>query len=295
MQNPSPATLSLSDGRTLAWLEHGAADGAPLMVFHGFPGSHAQAGLIDAHARRAGVRLIAPDRPGFGGSAPAPQRTILSWTRDVQELADHLRLVRFGVLGISCGGAYALACAYAIGERLNYVGLIAGMGPMDVPSIRRDQHPALKLLFGLSRLHPRLVAPMLRMDERIFGRDPLRAVQRLASMMTAPDRAFVASHPDEVAVFARSLAVAYQQGIEGPMLEAALIARPRGFELRDIRVPVHVYQGGHDRNVPPAMGEYLAAQLPANTYRFFPGEGHLSIVCNAADACLRDFTEVTRT
>ena len=102
------------------------------MVFHGLPGSHVQASLLDKHARRAGVRLIAPDRPGFGGSPPAPDRTILSWTHDVQQLADHLGLARFGVLGISCGGAYALACAHELGERLHYTGLIAGMGPMDV-------------------------------------------------------------------------------------------------------------------------------------------------------------------
>jgi pimeloyl-ACP methyl ester carboxylesterase len=281
--------MVLSDGRTLCWQEHGAMQGPPLLVFHGFPGSHAQAGLIDGHAQRAGVRLIAPDRPGFGMSTPAPDRTLLSWVRDVRELADRLHLDRFGVLGISCGGAYALACAHELGDRLDYVGLLAGMGPMDVPAIRRDQHPALKLLFGLARLHPRLVAPMLRMDARMFARDPVGAVRRLASKMTPPDRRFVESEPDAIDVFARSLAVAYGQGIDGAMREAALIARPRGFELADIATRVHVYQGAHDRNVPPAMGEYITAQLADSVWRFLPDEGHLSIVCNAADLCLADF------
>lgn len=289
-----PHEILLRDGRTLAYQCYGDDAGRPLMVFHGLPGSHVQASLIDEHARRAGVRLIAPDRPGFGGSTSAPDRTILSWTRDVQQLADRLGLTRFGVLGISCGGPYALACAHELGERLYYTGLIAGMGPMDVPALRRGQHPALKLLFGLSRLHPRLVTPMLRMDQKMFAQDPLRAVRRLSSMMTPPDQAFL--HADQAAAekFAESLAVAYRQGIVGAMTETALIARPRGFELHDIRARVHVYQGRWDRNVPPLMGEYIASRIPDSRYRFFPQEGHLSIVCNTADEYLKDFAESTR-
>ena len=89
----------------------------------------------------------------------------------MRQLADHrCSWSRFGVLGISCGGAYALACAHELRERLDYIGLVAGMGPMDVPAIRREQHPALKVLFGLARIHPRLVAPMLRMDQRCSRR-----------------------------------------------------------------------------------------------------------------------------
>lgn len=285
----TPSSIRLSDGRTLAYQTYGSEHGRPLLVFHGFPGCRVQASLIDVQARAAGVRLIAPDRPGFGDSSPHARRTILSWSDDVAQLADHLQLSRFGVLGISCGGAYALACAHELGERLDYTGLVAGMGPMDVPAIRSEQHPALKVLFSLARIHPRLVAPMLRMDQKMFGTDPLRAVRRLSSMMTPPDRAFLAGHPDDEAKFADSLAVAYRQGIAGASTEATLIARGRGFELAGIQVPVHVYQGGFDRNVPPQMGEYIAHSLPHATYLFFADEGHLSILCNRAHEFLGDF------
>lgn len=59
-------------------------------------------------------------------------------------------------------------------------------------------------------------------------------------MMTPPDQAFL--HAEQVAAekFAESLAVAYRQGIVGAMTDTALIARPRGFELHDIRARVHV-------------------------------------------------------
>jgi pimeloyl-ACP methyl ester carboxylesterase len=279
----------LADGRELAYRLYGCEHGAPLLVFHGLPGCGLQAALLDAAARRLGVRLIAADRPGVGCSSPEPQRSILSWAADVAQLADHLDLRRFGVLGVSCGGPYALACALRLSERVSYVGLVAGMGPMDVPAIRRDQHPALKLLFGLGRKHPALTVPMLWLDRRMFRRDPLSAMRKLAAMMTEPDRRFIRDHPALAEAFAHSLAEAYRQGIAGVQQEVRLIASPRGFELGDVEVTVHLYQGGHDRNVPPAMGKHIARSLPDGRYRFFADEGHLSIVYNCAAAFLADF------
>lgn len=289
MSHESFALLELKDGRTLGYQQYGHADGAPLLVFHGLPGCRLQVGLLDEPARRLGVRLIAADRPGVGRSSPSPRRSVLAWSEDVAQLADHLGLVRFGVLGISCGGPYALACALRLRERLGYVGLVAGMGPMDSPELCRGQHPALRLLFGLARLHPALTAPMLGLDRWLFRRDPLLAVQRLAGMMTQPDRRFLDEHPALAEQFARSLAEAYHPGIAGVQQEVRLIAAARGFELAEIDTLVHLYQGGQDCNVPPAMAEHMARELPQARYRFFAEEGHLSILCSRAELFFADF------
>ncbi len=281
--------LCLRDGRQLAFCQYGSADGPPLLVFHGLPGSRLQAALLDAPARQLGVRLIAIDRPGVGCSSPCAQRSILSWVDDVVQLADALGLQRFGVLGISCGGPYALACALRLRDRLSYVGLLAGMGPMDVPAIRQGQHPALALLFALARRHPLLPSPLLAVDRWLFRRDPRAALEKLADLLTVPDQHCVAEYPALAEAFAVSLAEAYRPGIAGVRQEVALIAAPRGFELADVRMRVHLYQGGQDRNVPPGMAEYLAHHLPDAVYRCFPEEGHLSIVVKRAQVYLRDF------
>src|SRR5690606_26110725 len=154
-----PESFPLRDGRQLAYQHYGSPRGPALLVFHGLPGCRLQAALLDEPARRCGIRLIAADRPGVGRYSPAPRRSILTWSDDVAQLADHLGLERCGVLGISCGGPYALACALRLPSRLSFVGLVAGMGPMDSPALRRGQHPALRLLFGLARLHPALTTP----------------------------------------------------------------------------------------------------------------------------------------
>jgi pimeloyl-ACP methyl ester carboxylesterase len=105
-------------------------------VFHGFSGSRLQETLLHEKTIATRVCLIA-DQPG-GLSTPAPERTVLSWAREVGQLAD--RHAQFDVIGMSCGGAYALGCAHEMPNRIVSVGLLAGMGPMDQPDARGEAH-----------------------------------------------------------------------------------------------------------------------------------------------------------
>lgn len=286
--------LRLPDGRTLTYQLYGDTDGRPLYYFHGLPGSRLQAALHHVEALTAGVCLVAPDRPGFGGSDYQAGRSILGWAADLGFMADTLGHRRFGVLGVSCGGPYALACAHQLGNRLDYVGLLAGMGPMDKPELRTTQLPALKLMFGLARFHPRLASPLLALDRLMFRSNPARALNALAGLLAEPDRQALAADPAAAEGFAAFLVEAYRQGIRGACMEAALIASPRHFALADIQVPVHLYQSGQDRHVPEAMGRHLQTQLPNASLRIYPQEGHLSIVLNQFRQVLTDFSHSHR-
>ena len=87
------ATITLADGRTLAYCEWGNPTGSPVLLAHGGPGSRLLCPDQDATAA-AGVRLLTVDRPGYGGSGPRPDPTLLGWADDVQALADRLGLER---------------------------------------------------------------------------------------------------------------------------------------------------------------------------------------------------------
>src|SRR5581483_9655535 len=93
--------LGLADGRVLGYAEYGDPGGTPLVYLHGFPGSRIAGGVLDEAARAAGVRVLAPDRPGLGLSSPRPGRTLLDLADDVRELADALAIDRFAVVGES--------------------------------------------------------------------------------------------------------------------------------------------------------------------------------------------------
>lgn len=289
MQKSNAEMFQLTDGRDLAFQFWGDPNGAPLYFFHGFPGSRLQASLVHQEALAAGVCLVATDRPGMGRSTADVERRILDWPSDVEQLADHLGHRRFGVLGVSCGGPYALACALRLGDRLDYIGLLAGIGPMNVPAIRKDQLPMLKVMFALARSVPWMLSPMLLLDRFMLRTAPERAVRSLAGLLAEPDRLLLAERPDLVLNFAEGLAEAYRQGIAGPMHEARLIGRDHGFDVSEVRQQVHCYQAGRDRHVPPAMSQYLAERLPRCTWRRYLEEGHLSIVKNRFSDCLADF------
>jgi pimeloyl-ACP methyl ester carboxylesterase len=280
-------SLHVSDGRHLAYRVYGWASGEPVYFFHGFPGSRLQAAMLHGPATRAGIALVAFDRPGFGRSDPADAPSVDCVIPDVADLADHLGHRRFAVIGASCGGPYALATARLMPHRVSAVGLLAGMGPMNRPELRTQQLPLLRALFGLSRWHPSLASPLLVLDRVLFRSDPGRAVRVLSSMLTAPDRLLLESDALVRHAFAADLAEAYRQGIAGALGEARRIARHAAPSLRGIEAPVHVFQGGHDRHVPPAMGRFMAERLPRAQLHYFADEGHLSIAVNRFDECLK--------
>jgi pimeloyl-ACP methyl ester carboxylesterase len=107
--------IALPDGRLLAYAEFGDPDGRPVLFLHGTPGYRLNIWATDAELRSAGVRLVAPDRPGVGRSTPQPDRRLLDWADDIHHLADTLGLERFALVGFSNGGPHAAACAHTLG------------------------------------------------------------------------------------------------------------------------------------------------------------------------------------
>ena len=89
----------------------GAPDGAPVFLLHGTPGSRNGPKPRSSVLYRLGVRLICYDRPGYGGSSRVPDRRVADAARDVEMIADKLKLGRFAVVGRSGGGPHALACS----------------------------------------------------------------------------------------------------------------------------------------------------------------------------------------
>jgi pimeloyl-ACP methyl ester carboxylesterase len=121
---PQIQYIQLDDGRKIAYCEYGELQGKPIFYFHGTPGSRHEPLFGHQAAYENQYRLIAPDRPGFGRSDYQKGRTLLGWADDVMQIADQLGLETFGVMGASGGGPHALACAYAIPDRLAFTAVM---------------------------------------------------------------------------------------------------------------------------------------------------------------------------
>jgi len=193
--------LRLPGGRRLGYAEFGPATGKPLLWFHGTPGARRQISpQARALAHERGVRIVSVERPGIGESTPHVYETLLHFARDIEQLCDALGIERFGVVGLSGGGPYALACAHELPGRVVAAAVLGGVAPavgpdaapggasalirIFAPWVRRARQPVGGMLRGLIRLLEPLADPAVDLfarqmppgDQRLFE-DPAVELQ----------------------------------------------------------------------------------------------------------------------
>jgi pimeloyl-ACP methyl ester carboxylesterase len=267
-------TIGLRDGRQLGYAEWGDPGGRPVLSFHGNPGSRLSVWGGAGGMRAAGVRLITVDRPGIGLSDPKPGRTVAGWASDLGELADHLGLERFAVLGYSVGGAYAAACAHSLPDRVTAAALVSSIVPLDRPGTLEQL--GKRLDWRLARSAPWALRGSYRSLALVARAVPPLARAAFTARMSPPERE-IASRPEVADREAASSLESARQGT-GELVEDLRVAiRPWGFDPAEIRVPLAVWQGDRDSSIPAAWGEWWAAAVPGARLTRCLGEGHLLI------------------
>ena len=269
--------MDLPDGRELAWLELGKARGTPVFVFHGTPGSRLQVTYDEKTFAASGVRCIAPDRPGYGHSSFHRGRTLTDWSTDVAALADHLKIDRFGVIGISGGGPHAAVCAALLGDRVNCAALVSGVGPLGDPELEASMVGMNRGISALAAHASFTLIPILQAQVLFMRHWPERALSAVRRQMSEPDLA-VLERPDVRAVFVEDARRASATTAQAAAQDFTLFVRDWGFRLQDIEVPVHVWHGDADKNVPFGQGEFVAGRIPGAAFHPCLGEGHLLVV-----------------
>lgn len=276
-------TIRLPDGRRLGYAEFGAAGGRPVFLFHGFNASRLMRHPDDNLTASLDVRLIALDRPGVGLSTPQRGRSLLDWPGDVVQLADVLGIERFAVLGHSWGGPFALACAFAIPQRLNAAGVVSGMsgwlvGRGSVP----DLSPGFRKLATIMRVAPGLVRLGFWQSRRQRRRRPAWVVDRAIAQMPPCDRAVV-THLDMRAMFVAMLMEPWRQGVDGMYSDIMAVSRPWGFAVEDIAGEIKLWYGAADPIIRAEMTQHLIDALPRCTATCYPHEGHLILFAHWAE------------
>jgi pimeloyl-ACP methyl ester carboxylesterase len=212
----------------------------------------------------------------------------LTFPSDVLAVADHLGLDRFAVLGLSAGGGYALACACLIPERVSAALVVSGMMPVSRPEERRALPMGSRVLYRLAGPAPWLVQPvaalLFRLTIRALRRPRRPAAREDMGLPFPPD---VLADPElRPLVIADLTEAVVRPGTRGLVDELALYARPWGFRLDQITIPVHLWHGDRDVSAPTALARGAAAAIPACHAVFVPGGhtapfGHLEEILNA--------------
>jgi pimeloyl-ACP methyl ester carboxylesterase len=273
--------LETPDGRELAFALWGDPDGFPVLTLHGTPGCRLERWPDEDLYRRLGILVITHDRAGYGRSTRRPGRRIVDEADDVAALADHLGLDRFGVTGGSGGGAHALACAALLPDRVVRATCVVGVAPLGDPGLEEDAWLAgmdpenVKefrwAVAGEEVLMRELAAEYAKIAARV-GDDPSAVLDGFE--LAESDRAALA-RPERMQIIRESWAEHSALGVGGWADDDLAHLRPWGFDLDRITIPVLVRYGAADVLVPPAHGEWLAANVPECVVKVDGVSGHL--------------------
>jgi pimeloyl-ACP methyl ester carboxylesterase len=268
--------MRLPDGRELAWCEYGVPDGQPVIYCHGIPGSRIDWRAISGAAEKTGVRLITPDRPGFGRSTPERQpRTYAGWARDLARLADEVGVERFGIVAYSAGAPYALAAAASLGGRVSRLALVSGVAPSEMPNHVKGTGPTDQVMLRLVPRAPWLARALVKMTIKGTVKNPDRSGRQLNRDFSAPaDRELLDSN-DYRRFFVEVFLEATRNGPAGIVEDFAVWARPSQLTLSEIDTPAKLWHGADDRTMPSTHSRWIASQLPAAELTEWPEVGHL--------------------
>ena len=275
-------SVKLSDGRSLSFARFGDPSGNPVFYFHGFPGSRLEPQSNHDAFLKAGIQLLALDRPGIGHSTRKNKRKLLDWPDDVVEIAKILKLEKFSILGVSGGGPYALACARAIPGYLNKVTVACGLGPIDAPNATSGMMLSNRVLFRYGKFFPPVLHLSTFLMVRQLSSKPAKGLKKFVEGLPEPDR-LVLSKTDAQDFVAASAVEGVRQG-SGPLLEEiGIYSRSWGFKLEDLNVPVSLFQGEVDIDVPASMARHQASLIPDCEINLYPNDGHFSLLVNHID------------
>ena len=272
----------LSDDRGLSYMEYGPKEGFPVLYFHGFPGSHEDIHLFNGPelAEKLRIRIIAVNRPGYSDSDPRTGRSLTDWSADVTELADHLGIGKFSILGYSGGAPFALSCAFAIPERIEKVVIVSGMGPADAPEAKK----------GKAMLIPKAPKLILKGMSKMIVKKPEKIEANMIKGFPEVDQAILENSEAKAALM-DAIREAFRSGYEGALEDAKIYKAPWDFDLSEINQAVIWWHGGLDENVKIETAEFVIQNIPNCSPVIKPEEGHLSLLVHSAEEILTTFLE----
>lgn len=272
--DPPLRSTTLADGRTLTWQEFGVPDGRPTLYFHGGGSTSIEGGIFHREAVRNGLRLLATNRPGAGGSTLRPGRPVAAYADDLRELLDQLDIEAVACFGESNGGMITMAAAATMPDRVRGAAPINPTLPWFDHESRRASSVGTTIVYQLMKRAPRLVVALA--DRAAKGSERRRRLQSEQGDDSARGRPGSVSpadltgpppgtEPDVAALHHRT--DVERAGRDGLLAELAWASHDWGFDYYAIPVALDFFCGEHDIQGP--FARVLAERNPDARFHEF--------------------------
>jgi len=264
--------IKLSDGRRLGFAEYGYVRGKTILYFHGGISCRLDLAWAASHFASRGIKVIAPDRPGVGISDPKPDRTMIDWAADIEELMMQLELDDCALLGWSLGSAYVLPCALALGEMFTKVATVGSCAAFDSPEYIAELGLFMdRFLLSCPEKYRWVARAVLNLSTKA----PPHMLKKLAESEVSKSQADheilkLMSTRDVTDFLMGSL----QQGPDGVIDDYWVVREPWGFPVEEIGIDMTLFQGEEDYLAPMSGALRLSKLIPGARLVTIPRAGH---------------------
>jgi pimeloyl-ACP methyl ester carboxylesterase len=285
-------TVTLPDNRELDVLVGDTGGDRALVFHHGTPGNATRYETWFPAVEARGLLPVAYSRPGYATSTRDRGRSVASAAGDVAFLLDHLGVRDFVTVGGSGGGPHTIACAALMPDRCLAAAALVTIAPWGAQGLdfygQMDRENIIE--FEAARAGEEALREWTKGQGEAYrsmtGRTMLEV---MGDALPAADQALATG--DWAERESAGIARALQHGFDGWIDDDLAFTRHWGFEVADIRVPVHIWQGELDRLVPWSHGQWLSDRIPGARFTLAEGHGHFSLGMANRDQILDELLE----
>ena len=286
-----PEFFTTKDGNRIDFFDSKQGEGL-LIYHHGTPAAGPMDDFIVETAAKNNLRVVELVRPGYGNSTRIKNRNVAQIAGIAIELADHLGHDKFVSMGWSGGGPHVLATVAHKSNRCVAGVCIAGVAPFEaegldfLANMGEDNIVEFGAALESEEALTTFMAGAYALLKDVQGSEVIDA---MASLLPPADREILTGEYAEHEAMVFRWAIA--NGTDGWFDDDIAFTRHWGFDLKDIKHPVSIWQGSEDLMVPTAHGKWLTNYVPNSSAHLLDGHGHLSI---GKVACEVGFAELAK-
>jgi pimeloyl-ACP methyl ester carboxylesterase len=263
-----------SNSQVVAYFDYGQSENV-LFFHHGMPTAGPLSPDIRRNADANNFRIIGIVRPGYGNSTAIPGRTIDTIAEINLEVANAFGVERFAVVGGSAGGPHALASAHLAGSRCIAQLIIAGAAPYDVSNFdfvagmtEEGRDYWLLPLTSLDKFEASIEEEATAMSS--YSDEQIREMFNVDAQDPSAD--------EVISTLQAKMKYSFLHGTQGWKDDHLAFLKPWGFSLGETSMPVQLWTGTEDVNVPQSHSHYLYGVIPNSELRVVDGKNHGTII-----------------